>query len=51
MTGMEHAIGQAAQVIAEAYRKGGDIWGDDLARASGARLFSRPRHSERNGLR
>ena len=33
MTGMEHAIEKAAQVIAEAYRKGGDIWGDDLARA------------------
>ena len=33
MTGMERTIEQAAQVIAEAYRKGGDIWGDDLARA------------------
>lgn len=33
MAGMGHAIEQAAEVIAEAYRKGGDIWGDDLARA------------------
>lgn len=33
MGNMEHAIEQAAEVIAEAYRKGGDIWGDDLARA------------------
>jgi hypothetical protein len=26
-------IRRAAEVIADSYRKGGDIWGDDLARA------------------
>ena len=29
----DETIRRAAEVIAEAYRQGGDIWGDDLARA------------------